>query len=415
MSLKDYEIILKLGYGAYSKVYKVKKISDQLIYALKKVRISKLKDKDKKNALNEIRFLASIKHPNIISYKSAFFDESTQSLCLVMEYADAGDLLEKITFYRKKGSYMSEAFIWNLVVQLSQGLKCLHNLNIVHRDMKSANVFLTSTGEVKLGDLNVSKVAKENLLHTQTGTPYYASPEVWLDQPYNTRSDLWSFGCVLYEAASLKPPFRADDMQSLYKKVVKGVYLPIPKTFSQDLSYIIEKLLQLNPEKRLTSSEILSLPSIKRHIVIGKQSQEQNFLLKTIEFPETFETLPDSLPRSNFVESPKHRNKSNILPKIRSNRKQMVCREKSESPGLVLHSSNERASDKSMFYLKYYREMVLKENYGLLKAQKGRYKYGRMKEKSKMDSDSLVTRVKSEKITRKQGINKSLLVRLDEV
>jgi NIMA (never in mitosis gene a)-related kinase len=75
---------------------------------------------------------------------------------------------------------------------------------------------------VKLGDLNVSKVAKKGLLYTQTGTPYYASPEVWKDRPYDSRSDVWSMGCVLYEMTTLKPPFTAPDMNTLYKRVLKG-------------------------------------------------------------------------------------------------------------------------------------------------------------------------------------------------
>ena len=97
-------------------------------------------------------------------------------------------------------------------MQMVKGLKALHARKTLHRDLKSANVFLYKDGTVKLGDLNVSKVAKKGLLYTQTGTPYYASPEVWKDQPYDARSDIWSLGCVLYEAAILKPPFTANDM-----------------------------------------------------------------------------------------------------------------------------------------------------------------------------------------------------------
>lgn len=85
-------------------------------------------------------------------------------------------------------------------------------MNIFHRDLKSANVFNFSDGRSKLGDLNVSKVAKKGLLYTQTGTPYYASPEVWKDQPYDSKSDVWSLGCVIYEMTTLKPPFRAKSM-----------------------------------------------------------------------------------------------------------------------------------------------------------------------------------------------------------
>ena len=92
---------------------------------------------------------------------------------------------------------------------MARALKILHEKNIFHRDLKSANVFINRNGTSKLGDLNVSKVAKKGLLYTQTGTPYYASPEVWRDQPYDSKSDIWSLGCVIYEMTTLKPPFRA--------------------------------------------------------------------------------------------------------------------------------------------------------------------------------------------------------------
>lgn len=116
----------------------------------------------------------------------------------------------------------------------------MHDLKICHRDIKCANVFITKEGLVKLGDLNVSKVVKKGMLHTQTGTPYYASPEVWKDRPYDFRSDIWSLGCVLYEMATLSPPFRAPHMTGLYQKVVKAQYDPLPPSFSKDLSMMIK-------------------------------------------------------------------------------------------------------------------------------------------------------------------------------
>ena len=97
-------------------------------------------------------------------------------------------------------------------------------MKIFHRDLKSANVFLYKNGSAKLGDMNVSKVAQKGLLFTQTGTPYYASPEVWKEKPYDNKSDIWSLGCVLYEMTTLKPPFRADNMEGLYKRVCRGQY-----------------------------------------------------------------------------------------------------------------------------------------------------------------------------------------------
>lgn len=88
------------------------------------------------------------------------------------------------------------------MIQLLAGLKALHDMQIMHRDVKSANVLISKAGALKLADFNVSKVVKEDLLRTQTGTPYYASPEVWKDHPYNFKSDIWSLGCVIYEMAA---------------------------------------------------------------------------------------------------------------------------------------------------------------------------------------------------------------------
>jgi NIMA (never in mitosis gene a)-related kinase len=96
-------------------------------------------------------------------------------------------------------------------VHILKGLQVMHSKGILHRDLKSANVFL-SDGCYKLGDLNVSKVNKGRMAYTQTGTPYYASPEVWRDEPYDSKSDIWSFGCIIYEMAALKPPFSGRDM-----------------------------------------------------------------------------------------------------------------------------------------------------------------------------------------------------------
>lgn len=90
--MSDFQIIKKLGDGAYSSVYKAKRISDGQIYALKQVKMATLTDKERENALNEVRILASIDEPNVISYKESFIDEPSQCLCLVMEFADNGDL-----------------------------------------------------------------------------------------------------------------------------------------------------------------------------------------------------------------------------------------------------------------------------------------------------------------------------------
>jgi NIMA (never in mitosis gene a)-related kinase 1/4/5 len=98
-----------------------------------------------------------------------------------MEYCDDGDLFQKITRHQKEQTYIKEEEVWRMFITVVRGLRSLHEINIFHRDLKSANVFLNKDCTTKMGDMNVSKVAKKGLLYTQTGTPYYASPEVWRD------------------------------------------------------------------------------------------------------------------------------------------------------------------------------------------------------------------------------------------
>ena len=136
-----------------------------------------------------------------------------------MELANGGDLESKITQAKNLKSFVKEDKIWHIIKNMIEGLCALHSAKIVHRDLKCANVFLGNDGGVKLGDLNVSKIAKVGIMQTQTGTPYYCPPEVWNDKPYNSKCDVWSLGCVIYELTSLKPPFLAKNMNELFNKV----------------------------------------------------------------------------------------------------------------------------------------------------------------------------------------------------
>ena len=264
--MENFKIITKIGEGAYSTVYTVRRIEDDQLYALKKVKIQSLSLKEKENALNEVRILASVNSPFVISYKESFIDETDQTLCIVMEYADEGDLFQKITLYKKLHTSFEENDVWKIFIQITKGLHDLHSYNILHRDLKSANVFLFHDGTAKLGDLNVSKIAARGLGCTQTGTPYYASPEVWKDCPYDLKSDIWSLGCLCYEILMLKTPFRAQTMEGLYRKVMKGKYPDINEKYSKKFDFVISYMLKLKPEERPTTGDILKLPEIQEKI-----------------------------------------------------------------------------------------------------------------------------------------------------
>ena len=276
--MDEFEVVRQLGKGAFSIVLLVKRKEDGNIYAIKRVQIANMNQKEKLNSLNEVRLLASISHQNIIGYKDSFFEDESQTLNIVLEYADDGDLRAKIQSHQKSQRYFKETEIWSIFIQLLQGLRVLHSNHIMHRDLKTANIFLTKNGICKLGDLNVSKIVKMGLLYTQTGTPYYASPEVWEDKPYDYKSDIWSIGCILYELCALSLPFKGNNLSIVYSKILKGQYEPIPSIYSKEISVIIALLLQVNPKNRPNCEELMRHPIIKKKIrmIFGEISDEDS-------------------------------------------------------------------------------------------------------------------------------------------
>lgn len=314
-SLKDFEVVRKLGDGSFSQVYQVFRRSDSQSYALKKVKLGLLKAKEKENAINEVRILASISHANIVPYKEAFYDESSNSLCIIMEYVSGGTLSSLIDSLRKSGNKLDESVVWCYISQILKGLKTLHDLNILHRDLKSANIFLTKDQKtLKIADMNVSKVAKCGFLYTQTGTPYYASPEIWRDDPYNSKSDIWSLGCVLYELCALKPPFISNDMKDLFMKIQKSQVPRIPHNYSDNLQDFIQKCLTKNPHKRASCETLLKILGEMRKL--NEKNEEifgnQNVLLKTLKFPKNPRHLIDILPKPNYEKKHVSNDKKNI-------------------------------------------------------------------------------------------------------
>ena len=309
MSLNDFYLGRYLGKGSFGSVQIVQRKSDNKYYAMKRVAISKLPEKDKQNALNEIRILASLNHKNIIGYKESFYDEASQTLNLIMEYADDGDISLKIKNNLKRKLIFEENTIWNWIIQLLEGIQYLHDNKIMHRDLKSANLFLLKNGTLKIGDLNVSTVAKNGLAYTQTGTPYYAPPEIWKDKPYNYKCDIWSAGCIIYEICTLHVPFRGTNFKDLYNNITKGEYIDIGNNYSNDLKNLLKMMLIVNPDKRYNVKQILNSEIIKKKMKEINFNEEvcdnggKALLMKTIKLPKNMSEINNNLPKKYLEKS----------------------------------------------------------------------------------------------------------------
>jgi NIMA (never in mitosis gene a)-related kinase len=169
-----------------------------------------------------------------------------------------GDLGKKIQ--EIKGSRFSENQILDWFTQICLALKHVHDRKILHRDLKSQNIFLTKDNTIKLGDFGIARVLNNTheKAKTMVGTPYYLSPEIIENMPYSFKSDIWSLGIILYELCCLEPPFNAESLSCLALRIVRGNYNPIGNFYSKELKMLVTSLLQSDPNKRPSVHQILS-------------------------------------------------------------------------------------------------------------------------------------------------------------
>ncbi|XP_041529852.1 serine/threonine-protein kinase Nek3 isoform X5 [Microtus oregoni] len=202
-SMDDYTVLSVIGQGSFGRALLVRQESSNQKFAMKEVRLPK-SFSDTQKSRKEAVLLAKMKHPNIVAFQESF--EAEGHLYIVMEYCDGGDLMQKIK--QQKGKLLPEDTILNWFVQICLGVNHIHKKRVLHRDIKSKNVFLTQNGKVKLGDFGSARLLSSPMAFacTYVGTPYYVPPEIWENLPYNNKSDIWSLGCILYELCALKHP-----------------------------------------------------------------------------------------------------------------------------------------------------------------------------------------------------------------
>ncbi len=317
--MEKYRKLKVIGKGSFGYAVLVQSVADRQTYVMKVksaevdiaqiIDVSKMDRKQREDAINEVgrapadrpqvHVLKAMRHPYIITYKESFMDR--RCLCIVMDYADGGDMYTKIANQKKVGKgrlsgpltpavCYSESQILDWFVQMALAIKHIHDRKILHRDLKTQNIFMTQTGQIKIGDFGIARVLQHTYDCAQTaiGTPYYLSPEICQEKPYNQKSDIWSLGCILYEMVTLRHAFDANSMKGLVLKILRGTYPPIPSTYSQNLKDVIADMLIKDPLKRPSMRKILEKEFLSRRIsdlltdTIAKNEFSATFLKKHI-------------------------------------------------------------------------------------------------------------------------------------
>ncbi|CAG8568737.1 11788_t:CDS:2 [Cetraspora pellucida] len=290
--MDNYEPLEIIGTGSFGLIRKVRRKSDSRILARKEIDYRRMNDKERNQLVSEVNILRELKHPNIVRYYDRYIDNTNCMIYIIMEYCEGGDLSSIIKKCRKEGNYLSESTIWFFFTQILQALHECHygygnskcdsdhsqqHITILHRDIKPENVLLGSDNKLKLGDFGLSRKLNldRELAQTYVGTPYYMSPELITESHYDTKSDIWSLGCLLYELCALQPPFQAKSQPSLAIKISAGMIPPLPSRYSEELNNIIRATLMVDPNKRPTTMELLKMMHPSRDITRREEELKQ--------------------------------------------------------------------------------------------------------------------------------------------
>ncbi|KAK2388234.1 mitogen-activated protein kinase kinase kinase [Trifolium repens] len=250
-----------LGGGSFGSVYEG--ISDDgIFFAVKEVSLLDQGDQGKQSVYQleqEIALLSRFEHDNIVQYYGTEMDES--KLYIFIELVTKGSLRNLYQRYTLRDSQVSA-----YTRQILHGLKYLHDQNVVHRDIKCANILVHASGSVKLADFGLAKATKLNDVKSCKGTAFWMAPEVvkGKNKGYGLPADVWSLGCTVLEMLTGEIPYsNLECMQAIFR-IGKGEPPPIPDTLSRDAKDFVLQCLQVNPDDRPTAAQLLNHPFLQR-------------------------------------------------------------------------------------------------------------------------------------------------------
>ncbi len=267
----DYRILEEIGRGGMGRVYKVEHTITRRVEAMK-VLAGGRPDAPQQAArsLREIQLQASLDHPNIAAVHNAFW--AGEDLVLVMELIEGRSLRRAL-----EGGRLPLATTLDYAGQALSALTYAHTNGVIHRDISPGNMMITPAGVLKLTDFGLAKGPSDARL-SQSGAPlgslWYMSPEQVHGSESDARSDIYSLGAVLYEAASGKKPFEGDSAFAIMANQVGKPPAPpieIDQSLPAVLSAALLRALEKDPDKRFQTAEEF------RHVIVGIQSSAGGF------------------------------------------------------------------------------------------------------------------------------------------
>lgn len=281
-----YELGKLLGYGAFAKVYHARNVSTGQSVAVKAVSKAKvMKEGFVAHVKREISIMSRLRHAHIVRLHEVLATKG--KVYFVMEYAKGGELFTKIS----KGRF-SEDLSRRYFQQLITAVGYCHARGVFHRDLKPENLLLDENFNLKITDFGLSAVTEQvrpdGLLHTLCGTPAYVAPELLAKKGYDgAKVDIWSCGVVLFVLIAGYLPFNDTNLMAMYRKIYKGQYR-CPKWTSPDLKRLLSRLLDTNPETRITIDMIINDPWFKKGF-----KEEKKLYLDEFDFDKGFEEDED--------------------------------------------------------------------------------------------------------------------------
>ena len=277
-----FTLICPIGKGAYGKVYKAYHNTSLKLFAIKIIDYIKdgLDNKNKislnYNMIQEETALMRLvqNNDNILKYYGSYYSRESNMIWLILEYCSCGSLRDLMYSIERP---FSEIEIATLIKMVLKGLIYLHDLNIIHRDIKAQNILLTEDGYAKLGDFGVGIQLKEKeFRHSKKGSPYWMSPQIVLQEDYDTKTDIWSLGITCIELFEGEPPFADLKPIAIMNKIKKGASkvedMINVNECSKSFVDFLKKCIVVDPNKRATAKELIE------HEFIKKKAQGKEYI-----------------------------------------------------------------------------------------------------------------------------------------